>query len=98
VVVACAISVPSLLILVQRVLLLLVEVYDLHDSMTTHCCAKQVTNPMFESHAGWWDLLCQLDLPNGTGTVLTADEKAAMDEQKSGKKAPPRPPARLVVL
>lgn len=55
-----------------------------------------VTNPMFESHLAWWDLLCQLDLPNGTGTVLTADEKAAADDSK-GKKSPPRPPARVTL-
>ncbi len=24
-----------------------------------------VTNPVFESHPEWWDVMCQLDLPNG---------------------------------
>ncbi|CAN0090813.1 unnamed protein product, partial [Ectocarpus sp. 4 AP-2014] len=33
-----------------------------------------VTNPMFETHPEWWDVLCQLDLPNGSGTVITAEE------------------------
>jgi hypothetical protein len=54
-----------------------------------------VTNPMFESHADWWDLLCQLDLPNGTGTVLTSEEKQAMDDAKSKRPPPPRPPPRV---
>ncbi|CAM9659828.1 unnamed protein product, partial [Chrysoparadoxa australica] len=55
-----------------------------------------VTNPMFESHTEWWDLLCQLDLPNGTGTVLTVEEKQAMDASK-GSKAPPKMPARVTL-
>ncbi|CAM9544185.1 unnamed protein product [Ascophyllum nodosum] len=36
-----------------------------------------VTNPMFESHPEWWDLLCQLDLPRGTATLITAEEAFA---------------------
>ncbi len=24
-----------------------------------------VTNPMFQSHTEWWDVMCQLDIPNG---------------------------------
>lgn len=32
-----------------------------------------VTNPMFQSHSEWWDVLCQLDLPNGSGTVVLAE-------------------------
>ncbi|CAM9981927.1 unnamed protein product, partial [Scytosiphon promiscuus] len=31
-----------------------------------------VTNPVFEAHPEWWDVLCQLDLPRGTGSVDTA--------------------------
>ncbi|CAN0141396.1 unnamed protein product, partial [Discosporangium mesarthrocarpum] len=38
-----------------------------------------VTNPMFEARAEWWDLLCQLDLPNGTGNVTTSDERSSAD-------------------
>jgi hypothetical protein len=34
-----------------------------------------VTNPMFSNNNTWWDLLCELDLPNGTGTVISADEQ-----------------------
>ncbi|CAN0551177.1 unnamed protein product [Ectocarpus sp. 8 AP-2014] len=33
-----------------------------------------VTNPMFETHPEWWDVLCHLDLPNGSGTVITTEE------------------------
>ncbi|CAN0224647.1 unnamed protein product, partial [Hapterophycus canaliculatus] len=28
-----------------------------------------VTNPVFEAHPEWWDVLCQLDLPRGSGSV-----------------------------
>jgi len=34
-----------------------------------------VTNPMFQQHESWWDLLCILDLPHNTGTILSAEEK-----------------------
>ena len=34
-----------------------------------------VTNPMFQQHDSWWDLLCVLDLPHNSGTVLSAEEK-----------------------
>lgn len=34
-----------------------------------------VTNPMFQQHESWWDLLCVLDLPHNTGTILSAEEK-----------------------
>jgi hypothetical protein len=34
-----------------------------------------VTNPMFQQHDTWWDLLCVLDLPHNSGTVLSAEEK-----------------------
>lgn len=36
-----------------------------------------VTNPMFEAHPEWWDVLCQLDLPNGNGSVVFAEDAAA---------------------
>ncbi|CAM9254849.1 unnamed protein product [Ectocarpus sp. 12 AP-2014] len=36
-----------------------------------------VTNPMFETHREWWDVLCQLDLPNGSGTVITTEEMSS---------------------
>lgn len=29
---------------------------------------------MFESRSEWWDVLCQLDLPNGTGNVIIGDD------------------------
>eukprot|EP00601_Ochromonadales_sp_CCMP2298_P016521 CAMPEP_0173222990 /NCGR_PEP_ID=MMETSP1142-20121109/3547_1 /TAXON_ID=483371 /ORGANISM="non described non described, Strain CCMP2298" /LENGTH=432 /DNA_ID=CAMNT_0014151121 /DNA_START=52 /DNA_END=1347 /DNA_ORIENTATION=+ len=34
-----------------------------------------VTNPMFQQHEKWWDLLCVLDLPNGTGHITSAEER-----------------------
>jgi hypothetical protein len=34
-----------------------------------------VTNPMFQQREKWWDLLCVLDLPNNTGTVIEAGEE-----------------------
>ena len=34
-----------------------------------------VTNPMFQQHESWWDLLCVLDLPNSTGHIYSAEEK-----------------------
>jgi hypothetical protein len=39
-----------------------------------------VTNPMFQQHDKWWDLLCVLDMPNFIGQVFTAEEKAADDK------------------
>lgn len=36
-----------------------------------------VTNPVFEAHPEWWDVLCQLDLPRGSGSVVTAEEMLA---------------------
>lgn len=36
-----------------------------------------VTNPMFEAHPEWWDVLCQLDLPKGSGHVVFAEDVAA---------------------
>ena len=38
-----------------------------------------VTNPMFQQHEAWWDLLCVLDLPHNTGTILSAEEKRHED-------------------
>lgn len=35
-----------------------------------------VTNPMFEAHPEWWDVLCQLDLPKGSGHVVFAEDVA----------------------
>lgn len=34
---------------------------------------------MFQENDSWWDLLCVLDLPNGTGTVKSIEEKKAED-------------------
>ncbi|KAG5182589.1 docking domain of Afi1 for Arf3 in vesicle trafficking-domain-containing protein [Tribonema minus] len=87
---ACAMVAPPLRGIVRRTF----PYANLSDLafLETPAYIAGVTNPMFESHTSWWDLLCQLDLPNGTGTALTADEKAALDDQK-GKKSPPRPPA-----
>jgi hypothetical protein len=34
-----------------------------------------VTNPMFQQRESWWDILCVLDLPNNTGTVITTEDK-----------------------
>ena len=42
-----------------------------------------VTNPMFQQHESWWDLLCVLDLPHNTGTILSAEEKR--HEDSSGR-------------
>lgn len=43
-----------------------------------------VTNPMFQQHDSWWDLLCVLDLPNGTGHIYSAEERRAQEGSKSG--------------
>lgn len=42
-----------------------------------------VTNPMFQQHESWWDLLCVLDLPHNTGSILSAEEKR--HEDSSGR-------------
>lgn len=34
-----------------------------------------VTNPMFQQHENWWDVLCVLDLPNQTAQVITVDDR-----------------------
>ncbi len=39
-----------------------------------------VTNPMFQQHEKWWDLLCVLDIPNFIGQVYSAEEKASEDK------------------
>ena len=36
-----------------------------------------VTNPMFQEMDSKWDMLCVLDLPNDTSTVMSSDEKRA---------------------
>jgi hypothetical protein len=54
-----------------------------------------VTNPMFTTMEGTWDLLCVLDLPNKRGKVQTVEEYKMEECMKSGKNytAPsPRPP------
>ncbi len=38
-----------------------------------------VTNPMFQQHDTWWDLVCVLDLPNDVGYVYSPEEKKAED-------------------
>lgn len=51
-----------------------------------------VTNPMFQQHDSWWDLLCILDLPNGTGHIYSAEERRrGEDSSKSsaGRMTPP---------
>lgn len=45
-----------------------------------------VTNPMFQQRDSWWDILCILDLPNGTGTVQTADEKRLEENNTASTK------------
>eukprot|EP01039_Chlorochromonas_danica_P004229 gene4229-4646_t len=42
-----------------------------------------VTNPMFQQHDQWWDLLCVLDLPNSTAQVISADDRRAEDTSSS---------------
>lgn len=44
-----------------------------------------VTNPMFTTMEGTWDLLCVLDLPNQKGTVQTAEEYKMEECLKNGK-------------
>jgi hypothetical protein len=66
-------------------------------------CTKQVpgyvagvTNPMFQQHDSWWDLLCILDLPNSTGHIYSAEERRRDgDSGKSGagRVTPPPPSA-----
>eukprot|EP01038_Epipyxis_sp_PR26KG_P009787 gene9787-13167_t len=46
-----------------------------------------VTNPMFQQHESWWDLLCILDLPNGTGHVYAVDDKKDFDFASKGNGA-----------
>lgn len=46
-----------------------------------------VTNPMFQQHDKWWDLLCVLDIPNFMGQVYSAEEKAAEDKSTSSRGA-----------
>lgn len=43
-----------------------------------------VTNPMFQQHDSWWDLLCVLDLPNNTGHIYSAEERRSQDSSKGG--------------
>lgn len=54
-----------------------------------------VTNPMFEQHEEWWDLLCVLDLPNNTGTVMTSDEKKAEKDKAAGRQVERKVEERL---
>ena len=55
------------------------------------------TNPMFQQHNTWWDLLCVLDLPNKRGVVQTAEEHRVEEAAQKGKQytPPPRPPEEL---
>ncbi|CAE7491469.1 mesA [Symbiodinium microadriaticum] len=49
------------------------------------------TNPMFQQHNTWWDLLCVLDLPNKRGVVQTAEEHRAEEAAQKGKQYTPLP-------
>ena len=48
-----------------------------------------VTNPMFATMEGTWDLLCVLDLPNHKGTVQTVEEYKMEECLKNGKQFTP---------
>lgn len=50
-----------------------------------------VTNPMFQQHDSWWDLLCILDLPNGTGQIHSAEERRKDGDsgKSAGRMTPP---------
>lgn len=50
-----------------------------------------VTNPMFQQHDNWFDLLCVLDLPNKKGSVQTAEERRAEEAAQKGKPYNPPP-------
>lgn len=39
---------------------------------------------MFQQHDAWYDLLCVLDVPNGRGTVISAEEKRAEEAAARG--------------
>jgi predicted transcriptional regulator len=47
-----------------------------------------VTNPMFQQREAWWDLLCVLDIPNGSGFIYSAEDRKA-DEAKPSVGANP---------
>ena len=42
-----------------------------------------VTNPLFQERYEWWDLLCSLDLENGSGTIYTSEEKRLEIQNKN---------------
>lgn len=57
-----------------------------------------VTNPMFQQHDSWWDLLCILDLPNGTGHIYSAEERRKDQEGSksgAGRMTPPPNSAKM---
>lgn len=56
-----------------------------------------VTNPMFQQHDSWYDLLCILDLPNKKGTVQTSEERRAEDALQKGKPYTPPPPSSKMI-
>ena len=43
----------------------------------------------------WWDMLCVLNLPEGSGQCFTPEEKAKDDERRNKKSAAPPPPSAL---
>ena len=42
-----------------------------------------VTNPVFETNTEWWDLLCELHLHEGRGTVSSAEQRRDDRDKKS---------------
>jgi hypothetical protein len=57
-----------------------------------------VTNPMFQQHDSWFDLLCVLDIPNERGTVQSAEERRIEEAVAKGKPhtAPSSPSAEEI--
>eukprot|EP00638_Chattonella_subsalsa_P009695 CAMPEP_0117734876 /NCGR_PEP_ID=MMETSP0947-20121206/947_1 /TAXON_ID=44440 /ORGANISM="Chattonella subsalsa, Strain CCMP2191" /LENGTH=342 /DNA_ID=CAMNT_0005549763 /DNA_START=26 /DNA_END=1054 /DNA_ORIENTATION=- len=41
------------------------------------------TNPMFAQRTEWWDLLCTIDISQGTASCTTAEEMKEQNERKS---------------
>lgn len=58
-----------------------------------------VTNPMFQQHDNWFDLLCILDVPNERGIVKSAEECKAEESQQKGKpyNLQPTTPAEVAI-
>ena len=42
-----------------------------------------VTNPLFQERSEWWDLLCLLDIPNETGTIVTSSSSTSSSSSSS---------------